>query len=84
MDKKHLTETDIITKFILPTIEQAGWGTIQLRQEMKLRDGKVMVHGNMGLRKAVKSDVASTLQNTQSTQHARVDALVEQAVGKGY
>lgn len=56
MDKKHLTETDIITKFILPAIEQAGWDTMtQLRQEVKLRDGKVIVRGNMGVRKTVKS-----------------------------
>lgn len=56
MDKKHLTETDIITKFILPAIEQAGWDSMtQLRQEVKLRDGKVIVRGNMGVRKTVKS-----------------------------
>ncbi|MDZ7922592.1 MAG: type I restriction endonuclease [Marinagarivorans sp.] len=56
MDKKHLTETDIITKFILPAIETAGWDSMtQLRQEVKLRDGKVIVRGNMGVRKTVKS-----------------------------
>lgn len=56
MDKKHLTETDIITKFILPTIDAAGWDSMtQLRQEVKLRDGKVIVRGNMGVRKTVKS-----------------------------
>ena len=56
MDKKQLTETDIITKFVLPAIEQAGWDAMtQLRQEVKLRDGKVIVRGNMGVRKTVKS-----------------------------
>lgn len=56
MDKRQLTETDIITKFILPSIEQAGWDTHnQLRQEVKLRDGKVIVRGNLGVRKTVKS-----------------------------
>jgi len=56
MDKKRLTETDIITKFILPAIEAAGWDSMtQLRQEVKLRDGKVIVRGNMGARKTVKS-----------------------------
>ena len=56
MDKKKLTETDIITKFILPAIETAGWDPMtQLRQEVKLRDGKVIVRGNMGVRKTVKS-----------------------------
>ena len=56
MDKKKLTETDIITKFILPAIEQAGWDSmLQIRQEVKLRDGKVIVRGQMGMRKTVKS-----------------------------
>jgi type I restriction enzyme, R subunit len=56
MDKKRLTETDIITKFILPAIDAAGWDSMtQLRQEVKLRDGKVIVRGNMGVRKTVKS-----------------------------
>lgn len=56
MDKKQLTETDIITKFVLPAIEQAGWDSMtQLRQEVKLRYGKVIVRGNLGVRKTVKS-----------------------------
>ncbi|GAB3282861.1 EcoAI/FtnUII family type I restriction enzme subunit R [Parahaliea aestuarii] len=54
--KKQLTETDIITKFLLPAIEQAGWDSmLQIRQEVKLRDGKVIVRGQMGVRKTVKS-----------------------------
>ena len=56
MDKKKLTETDIITKFILPAVEQAGWDSmLQIRQEVKLRDGKVIVRGQLGVRKIVKS-----------------------------
>ncbi|WP_286237604.1 EcoAI/FtnUII family type I restriction enzme subunit R [Neptuniibacter halophilus] len=56
MDKKQLSETDIITKFILPAVEQAGWDSMtQVRQEVKLRDGKVIVRGHMGVRKTVKS-----------------------------
>ncbi|WP_420598970.1 EcoAI/FtnUII family type I restriction enzme subunit R [Neptuniibacter sp.] len=56
MDKKQLSETDIITKFILPAVEQAGWDSMtQVRQEVKLRDGKVIVRGQMGVRKTVKS-----------------------------
>jgi type I restriction enzyme R subunit len=56
MDKKRLSETDIITKFILPAVDKAGWDSMtQLRQEVKLRDGKVIVRGNMGMRKTVKS-----------------------------
>ncbi len=56
MDKKQLTEADIISKFILPAITDAGWDTmIQIRQDVKLRDGKVIVRGQIGIRKKVKS-----------------------------
>ncbi len=56
MDKKQLTETDIISKFILPALESAGWNSMtQIRQEVKLRDGKVIVRGQLGVRKTVKS-----------------------------
>ncbi len=41
IDKSKLTETDIITKFIPPAVKDAGWNDMtQIRQEVKLRDGK--------------------------------------------
>lgn len=41
MDKKNI-EADIISKYLLPAIIDAGWDTMtQFRQEVKLRDGKV-------------------------------------------
>ena len=56
MDKKQLTEADVISKFILPAVTKAGWDTMtQIRQEVKLREGKVIVRGQIGLRKKVKS-----------------------------
>ncbi|MDA7754238.1 DEAD/DEAH box helicase family protein [Pseudomonadales bacterium] len=56
MDKKKLTETDIISKYVLPAIETSGWDSmLQIRQEVKLRDGKVIVRGQLGVRKTVKS-----------------------------
>jgi type I restriction enzyme R subunit len=56
MDKKSLSEADIISKYIMPAIRKSGWGDmLQIRQELKLRDGKVIVRGNMGIRKTVKS-----------------------------
>lgn len=56
MDKSSLSETDIITKFILPAITSAGWDDMtQIRQEVALRDGKVIVRGQLGVRKTVKS-----------------------------
>jgi len=56
VDKKKLSETDIITKFIMPAVKDAGWNLMtQIRQEVKLRDGKVIVRGQLGVRKTVKS-----------------------------
>jgi len=40
VNKTQLTETDIVTKFILPAVKKAGWDDMtQIRQEVKLRDG---------------------------------------------
>jgi len=56
MDKKKLSETDIISKFIMPSVQSAGWDLMkQIRQEVKLRDGKVIVRGPIGMRTTVKS-----------------------------
>tara|TARA_R110001583_G_scaffold185897_1_gene346249 strand:+ start:10959 stop:12557 length:1599 start_codon:yes stop_codon:yes gene_type:complete len=56
INKKALSEADIISKFIMPAVKNAGWDDLyQIRQEVKLRDGKVVVRGNMGVRKTVKS-----------------------------
>ncbi len=56
MDKSKLTETDIITKFILSALAHSGWNNMtQIRQEVKLRDGKVIVRGQIGMRQTVKS-----------------------------
>lgn len=51
-----LTEADIITKRVKPAILDAGWNdTTQIRQEVKLRDGKVIVRGKVAARRTVKS-----------------------------
>ncbi|MCP9760548.1 DEAD/DEAH box helicase [Aquitalea sp. S1-19] len=56
LNKTTLTETDIITKFLLPAIKGAGWDDLtQIRQEVKLRDGKVVVRGQLAARNKVKS-----------------------------
>jgi type I restriction enzyme R subunit len=55
-NKTHLTETDIITKYILPAVKTAGWDVMsQVRQEVKLRDGKIVVRGKLASRIKVKS-----------------------------
>jgi type I restriction enzyme R subunit len=51
MDKKKLTERDICTKFILPAVKRAGWDIhIQVREEVPLTAGRVIVRGQMGAR----------------------------------
>lgn len=56
INKAKLTETDIITKFILPAVQNVGWDDMtQIRQEVKLRDGKVIVRGQIAARQTVKS-----------------------------
>ena len=56
MDKSQMSEADIISKFILPAVDKAGWDFMsQMRQEVKLRDGKVIVHDQVGICKTVKS-----------------------------
>ena len=51
-----LTEADLITKRVMPAILDAGWSdTTQIRQEVKLRDGKVIVRGKVAARRTVKS-----------------------------
>lgn len=40
----------------MPAVKSAGWNVMtQIRQEVKLRDGKVIVRGQLGVRKTVKS-----------------------------
>ena len=48
-DKKNLTERDICTKYITPAIvEKAGWNRdTQLREELSLTKGKVLVRGKL-------------------------------------
>ena len=55
-NKAKLSETDIISKFIMPAVQSAGWDLMkQIRQEVKLRDGKVIVRGAVAMRTTVKS-----------------------------
>lgn len=56
INKLELSEADIISKFILPAVISSGWDDMtQIREEVKLRDGKVIVRGQMAVRKTVKS-----------------------------
>jgi type I restriction enzyme R subunit len=50
MDKYQLSERDICTKFITPSIVQSGWQQHQFREEVSLTDGRVMVRGKLAAR----------------------------------
>jgi type I restriction enzyme R subunit len=48
MHKKALSERDICTKYITPALKQAGWDIhSQIREEVTLTDGRVIVRGRM-------------------------------------
>jgi type I restriction enzyme R subunit len=50
VNKTQLSERDICTKFITPAIEQAGWQQRQIREEVTLTSGRVMVRGKLAVR----------------------------------
>nr|WP_249422304.1 DEAD/DEAH box helicase family protein [Marinomonas lutimaris] len=84
INKAKLTETDIITKFILPAVKSVGWDDMtQIRQEVKLKDGMVIVRGQMAARKKVKSaDIV--LYHKPSMPLAVIEAKANKhEVGKG-
>lgn len=84
INKKDLSETDIINKFIRPAIKRSGWDDMtQIREEVKLRDGKVVVRGQMAIRQTVKSaDIV--LYHKPNLPLAVVEAKANQhEIGKG-
>lgn len=57
-DKKTLSERDICTKFITPSLEQAGWDIqSQIREEVSFTNGRIIVRGKLVTRgKAKRAD----------------------------
>jgi len=59
IDKKKLSEKDICDLFITPAIKNAGWNPInQIRREVTLTPGPVIVRGNMSSRNKKKKKFA--------------------------
>jgi len=55
MNKKSLTERDICTKFITPSLVAAGWDLdTQIREEVGFTDGRIYVRGKIHVRGAKK------------------------------
>ena len=59
INKKELSETDICDLFITPAIKDAGWDpSRQIRREVTLTPGPVIVRGNMSSRSKKKKKFA--------------------------
>ncbi|UHD17011.1 hypothetical protein [Thiocapsa bogorovii] len=50
MNKKDLSERDICTKLITPALLTAGWTQGQIREEVRLSAGRVIVRGKIAYR----------------------------------
>ena len=51
VNKKDLSERDIVSKFILPSIINAGWNLdAQIREEVSFTDGRIFVKGKKTVR----------------------------------
>lgn len=50
VNKKELSERDICTKFITPAIKNADWKERQIREEVKLTNGRIIVKGSTASR----------------------------------
>ncbi|MGJ0515834.1 MAG: EcoAI/FtnUII family type I restriction enzme subunit R [Methylomicrobium sp.] len=58
-EKKQLSETDICDLFITPAIRDAGWDVIrQIRREVTLTPGPIIVRGNLSSRNKKKRKFA--------------------------
>ena len=65
-DKKKLSETDICDLFITPAIKNAGWDPVtQIRREVTLTPGPVIVRGNMSSRNKKKKKFADYVLNQE-------------------
>jgi len=75
-EKKELSEEDIKRLFITPAIEKAGWNPmVQIRCEVELTPGPVIVRGNMSSRNKKKMKFADyVLQWKKGTPVAVVEA----------
>ena len=75
-EKKKLSESDICDLFITPAIKDAGWDPMtQIRREVTLTPGPVVVRGNMSSRNTKKKKFADyVLSWDASTPVAVVEA----------
>lgn len=75
-EKKELSEADIKAKFITPAMLAAGWEELtQIRREVTLTPGPVVVRGNLSSRNKKKKKFADyVLQREKGVPIAVVEA----------
>lgn len=75
-EKKELSEADIKAKFITPAIVRAGWNEMtQIRREVTLTPGPVIVRGNLSSRNKKKKKFADyVLQKEKGIPVAVIEA----------
>ena len=85
MNKKHLSERDICTKFITPALLQAGWDEmLQIREEVSFIKGRIIVRGKLVSRGkakhadyilSVKPNIPRALIEAKDNTHSVGDGL---------
>ena len=89
VSKKALSERDIISKYILPAIEQSGWNMqTQMKEEVSFTDGRIFVKGRKtkrGIRKRAdiilyyKANIPVAVIEAKDNNHA-AGAGIQQAL----
>ncbi len=92
MNKKSLSERDICTKFITPSLVAAGWDIdTQIREEVGFTDGRIYVRGKIhtrGEKKRAdyilyyKANIPIAVVEAKDNNHS-VSAGIQQALGYG-
>jgi type I restriction enzyme R subunit len=90
LNKKSLSERDICTKFITPSLMRAGWNiALQVREEVSFTDGRIIVRGQMAVRSqkrkradyvlSYKPGIRLAVIEAKDNNHA-VEAGMQQAI----
>ena len=74
MNKKQLTEQEIRTRYITPAIQDAGWKSGQIREEVTFDAGKIIVRGNVSMRSHERKRVDYLLYHKPNVPLALVEA----------
>ncbi len=90
MNKKLLTERDICTKYITPSLDNAGWNLLsQVREEVSFTAGRIYVKGRLHTRGAqkradyilyFKPNIPIAVIEAKDNNHS-VGAGIQQALG---